>query len=221
MADTCNNSGTINTSANNNWTGRSATQVTALNTWQTLYKGSPQIDINPWTGKYQILDKQTERFTYVKQIYIHNCNAAENVAGKEFSVRIYNPDSGVITIVEENLVFTAEPAECVLVNRLLIPNGGNISILTSESPLKLGSVGDEIQFQSHTSLTGFTISLFMEPWSAGYNERDDNPRSKANHADPNSDARTGFGQAQMKIGRVVTGTPDKTTPKEIKNRDPK
>jgi hypothetical protein len=219
MAEDCKNAGSLNTSPTNSWTGRSRTHVGALDTWETLYKGTGQIDVDPYTGKYIELPQVTEKAVYIKQIYIHNCSNVEAVPGKAFSVRLYNASAGTYQIIDEDLVFSSEPAECILVNNMLIPNGANIAILTSESPLKLATPEDEIQFQSHTSLDGFSISVWMESWSQYYFERELNPRAKLQYTDPSVGQRTALGQPLMKIGRTVTGTPNKTTQKERDERE--
>ena len=202
----CENSSTINSNVRLQWGGRNKISVSALDTWETLYESPNRFSYDFENDKFY---EEPRMIYYIKQIWINNCYTEAEGNDKHFSVRLYNADIGYTTVEEEALVETAQPGEIVITNHLKLENGENKSILTYESPIKCNLNTDIIQIQSHTSLDGFNISVWLEEFAQGYDERDATKdlRKMTRYAQPGE--VTSINSVPMKVGRGLTGTPTK------------
>jgi hypothetical protein len=170
----CKSSGTINVASNNEWNGRNKISVSALDSWEDIYKPPSFFTVDSDGTNIREISKYQIPGWYVKQIWIHNCHdAAESGTGndKYFSVRLYAVNGLVTTLSEGALVYNSDPVEALIANRIKLGNGESKALLGVESPLKLSMFTESIQIQSHTSLDGFTISAWVEQENQNWDEK--------------------------------------------------
>lgn len=157
----CKQASTLDTSILHRWSGRQKTKVSTLDTWETLYECPTHFNLTTSVeGALCYTNNTVTNFSYLKQIYIQNCDLG-STNEKKFSVRLYNPNTGTTTATDCNLVNTTIPAEISLVDRIKLDDNQRVKVLEHESPLTLGG-GDLIQIQAHTSTTGWVISAWLE-----------------------------------------------------------
>jgi len=199
---------TLNTNAAAIWGGRNRIDTPSLNTWDTVYESYPALRYDTRVDDFREAQKRPP--FYIKQIYIQN-NSIGETNNKVFSMRIYNSAITTATFNGEVPSFVSVPAEMTLCDNLTLSDGERVALLGSESPLKLNNLQDIIQFQSHTSLDGFVISIWLEQWSQYYDEKD---TIEAVSHEPEvvhgaGETSASINSISMKVGRVLSGTPNK------------
>tara|TARA_R110001592_G_C13156192_1_gene748544 strand:- start:1369 stop:1992 length:624 start_codon:yes stop_codon:yes gene_type:complete len=199
----CLQSSTLNTESTHRWGGRQKIAVSALNTWETLYECPTHFDLETSVeGVLCFTNNAKTNISYLKQIYIQNCDLGERNE-KKFSVRLYNPNTGTTTATDCDLVNTTIPAEMSLIDRIKLDDNQRVKVLEHESPLML-SGGDLIQIQAHTSTTGWTISAWIEVDSSvdyiSGNQRSDGANAIANMSGLSRKLGTSTANRRLKPG---------------------